>query len=97
MRHLVGASGAVLVADANVAETFAPPGDAHDRFHYGWSALHSLPRALAGGADARRVSGAVLRPPTMRRYALAAGFAGVEVLPIEEDLWRFYRLVHQPT
>jgi SAM-dependent methyltransferase len=97
MRHLAGRSGAVLVADANVAETFAPPGDNHDRFHYGWSTLHSLPLALSGGAGADRVSGAVLRPPTLRRYALAAGFTGVEVLPIEEELWCFYRLIYQPT
>ena len=36
---------------------------------------------------------AVLRPATLRRYATAAGFAAVEVLPIETDYWRFYRLL----
>ena len=27
-----------------------------------------------------------------RRYASQAGFSGVEILPIEHDFWRFYRL-----
>ena len=38
-------------------------------------------------------TGAVLRPATLRRYASAAGFAAVEVLPIQTDYWRFYRLL----
>jgi hypothetical protein len=33
-----------------------------------------------------------MRPPTLRRYASEAGFAEVEILPIETDFWRFYRL-----
>jgi hypothetical protein len=28
----------------------------------------------------------------VRAYAADAGFSGVEVLPIENDVWRFYRL-----
>src|ERR671917_503595 len=38
-------------------------------------------------------TGTVMRPATLRRYATEAGFSGVEILPIENDLWRFYRLV----
>jgi hypothetical protein len=34
-----------------------------------------------------------MRTPTFRRYAAAAGFADVEVLPIANVFWRFYRLV----
>ena len=37
-------------------------------------------------------TGTVIRRPVMEAYALDAGFAGVEVLPIDHDLWRFYRL-----
>jgi hypothetical protein len=33
-----------------------------------------------------------MRPETLRAYALDAGFGDVEVLPIENDFWRFYRL-----
>jgi hypothetical protein len=28
----------------------------------------------------------------MREYAKQAGFQSVEILPIQNDLWRFYRL-----
>jgi redox-sensitive bicupin YhaK (pirin superfamily) len=38
-------------------------------------------------------TGTVIRPDTVRSYAAAAGFSHVEVLPIEHDFWRFYRLV----
>jgi hypothetical protein len=38
-------------------------------------------------------TGTVMRPDTLRHYAQQAGFADIEVLPIENDLWRFYRLV----
>jgi hypothetical protein len=34
-----------------------------------------------------------MRPTTMRRYALEVGFREVEILPIEHDFWRFYRLI----
>jgi hypothetical protein len=38
-------------------------------------------------------TGTVIRADTVRAYATAAGFARVDVLPIEHDFWRFYRLV----
>jgi hypothetical protein len=38
-------------------------------------------------------TGAVMRPPTLRRYAERAGFADAEVLPIDDPQWRFYLLV----
>jgi hypothetical protein len=31
-----------------------------------------------------------MRPATLRRYAVAAGFRGVDVLPLESGTWRFY-------
>jgi hypothetical protein len=34
-----------------------------------------------------------MRPGTLRRYAREAGFADIEVLPLENDFFRFYRLV----
>ena len=37
-------------------------------------------------------TGTVMRPDTLRRYALDAGFVDVEVLPIELDPFRVYRL-----
>jgi hypothetical protein len=35
----------------------------------------------------------VIRPDTVRAYAAEAGFGRADVLPIEHDFWRFYRLV----
>ena len=91
MRALVAPGGAVLVADERVAEAFTAPGDELERFMYGWSVLHCLP---VGRADPPALgTGTVMRPETLRRYASDAGFSGVEVLPIEHDFWRFYRLL----
>jgi hypothetical protein len=33
-----------------------------------------------------------MRVDTLRRYATEAGFSHVDVLPIENDFWRFYLL-----
>jgi hypothetical protein len=38
-------------------------------------------------------TGSVMRPATLRRYARQAGFADVEILPLETEIWRFYRLI----
>jgi len=37
-------------------------------------------------------TGTVMRSDTLRRYAKEAGFSVTEVLPIENDFFRFYRL-----
>jgi hypothetical protein len=37
-------------------------------------------------------TGTVMRPATLNRYATDAGFQSFEILPIEHDFWRFYRL-----
>jgi SAM-dependent methyltransferase len=90
MRALVAAGGAVLVADEKVAEAFTAPGDEVERFMYGWSVLHCLP---VGRVDPPALgTGTVMRPDILRGYARLAGFSGVEILPIEHDFWRFYRL-----
>ena len=38
-------------------------------------------------------TGTVLRAGTVRAYATDAGFGQVDVLPIDHEFWRFYRLV----
>ena len=38
-------------------------------------------------------TGTVMRADAVRGYAAAAGFARTDVLSIEYDFWRFYRLV----
>jgi hypothetical protein len=38
-------------------------------------------------------TGTVMRPSRLRSYAREAGFADIEILPVENDSWRFYWLV----
>jgi SAM-dependent methyltransferase len=91
MRALRAPGGVVLVADERVAGHFAIDVEAGERFQWGWSALHCLPTALTAPPAAG--TGTIMRAPTLRRYAQTAGFADIEVLPIEHDFWRFYTLV----
>jgi 2-polyprenyl-3-methyl-5-hydroxy-6-metoxy-1,4-benzoquinol methylase len=91
MRALRAEGGVVLVGDEKVAESFTAPGDELERFNYGWSALHCLPSGMVQRPSAE--TGTVMRPATLRRHAVQAGFAGIQVLPIEHDFWRFYGLV----
>ena len=90
VRGLLAPGGAVLAMDERVAETFTAPGDAVERVMYGFSVLCCLPCGLADKPSA--ATGTVMRPATLRRYALEAGYRDVEVLPIAHDLFRFYRL-----
>lgn len=91
IRGLLAEGGAAIVADERVAESFTAPGDDLERLMYGFSVLHCLPVGMAEQPSA--ATGTMLRPATLREYALKAGFAEVEVLPIENDFWRFYRLI----
>jgi 2-polyprenyl-3-methyl-5-hydroxy-6-metoxy-1,4-benzoquinol methylase len=90
IRGMLAPDGCALVADERVAEAFAAPGDALEQLMYGYSVVHCLPVGRAEQPSA--ATGTVMRPETMREYALAAGFSELEVLPIENDVWRFYRL-----
>jgi 2-polyprenyl-3-methyl-5-hydroxy-6-metoxy-1,4-benzoquinol methylase len=82
--------GCVIVADEKVAERFTPNGDELERFNCGWSVLHCLAVGLLDAHSAG--TGTVLRTDTLRRYAADAGFTRVDVLPINNPFWRFYRL-----
>ena len=89
-RALLADGGALIVADERVADEFTAPGDEVERVMYGFSILHCLPVGMADEPSA--ATGTVLRTSRLEEYARAAGFAGLEVLPIENDFWRFYRL-----
>jgi 2-polyprenyl-3-methyl-5-hydroxy-6-metoxy-1,4-benzoquinol methylase len=90
MRTALADSGTVLIADEKVAERFAAPGDQIERMMFGWSTVHCLPAAIADGDH--RATGTALRPSTVAALAHDAGFSRCEILPIENDLFRFYRL-----
>jgi 2-polyprenyl-3-methyl-5-hydroxy-6-metoxy-1,4-benzoquinol methylase len=90
-RAALAPHGAVLVVDERVAEAFHAPGDEVERTMYGWSVTHCLPSAMA--EDPSAAIGTVMRPATVRALAEEAGFDGVEVLPVENDFFRLYRLL----
>jgi SAM-dependent methyltransferase len=90
-RGSLAEGGSVLVADERVAERFTVPGDELERLNYGFSVLHCL--AVASLDPDSAATGTVIRPDTLRAYAAEAGFGRVDVLAIEHDFWRFYRLV----
>jgi SAM-dependent methyltransferase len=90
MRSLAGGDGAVLVVDEKVAESFTAPGDEVERLMYTYSVLCCLPVGMAEAPSA--ATGTVMRTGTLRRYAREAGFADLEVLPVEHDFFRLYRL-----
>jgi ubiquinone/menaquinone biosynthesis C-methylase UbiE len=95
MRRLAKPDGAVLVVDERVREAFTPEPGEVEWMMYGWSILHCLPVGLAdcnGNSSSCAATGTVMRPPTLQRYAQEAGFSEVEVLPLENDFFWFYRL-----
>jgi 2-polyprenyl-3-methyl-5-hydroxy-6-metoxy-1,4-benzoquinol methylase len=90
MRGLVGPGGTVLIVDENVADEFEAPGSDVERLFYGYSLFHCLPGSMDGERAAG--TGTVMRQSTFRQYAEDAGFKAVDLLPIENDFFRFYRL-----
>ena len=90
MRNMVKDDGAVLVVDERVSDNFMGNGNEVEWMMYGWSILHCL---AVGMADRPSVeTGTVMRAETLQKYAQAAGFRRVEVLPIDNFFFRFYRL-----
>ena len=90
MRRLVADDGHVIVMDERVAEQCSGRPDDVERLMYGFSVLLCLPDGRSHAPSA--ATGTVMRPGTLLEHARAAGFADLEVLPIDNDLWRFYRL-----
>jgi SAM-dependent methyltransferase len=90
MRSLAAPDGTVLVMDERVGASFSPDAGVVEELMYGWSIVHCLPVSLT---DDGVGTGTVMREATLRAYAADAGFAAVEVLPIGNEFFRFYRLV----
>ncbi len=90
MRSMAGSDGTVIVMDENVQPEFVAPGDEIERLMYGFSTLVCLPDGMSHPDSVG--TGTVMRPSVFERYAKEAGFAGVEILPIDGGFWRFYRL-----
>jgi 2-polyprenyl-3-methyl-5-hydroxy-6-metoxy-1,4-benzoquinol methylase len=91
LRAALADGGTVLVMDERAADSFAASEGPIEAFLYGASVLHCLPVGMSEQPSA--ATGTVMRTDTVRRYAADAGFADTDVLPIEHDMFRFYRLV----
>lgn len=91
VRRALKPGGVMVVMDEAVADEFAPDGDELERIMYGFSLFVCLPDSMSSPPSVG--TGTVMRPATLRGYALDAGFEAMDVLPIEEfGFWRFYLL-----
>jgi SAM-dependent methyltransferase len=90
MAGLAGDDGAVIVMDERVDDAFGGPADEVERLFYGFSLTCCLPDGRSHEHSV--ATGTVMRPATLAAYATEAGFADVEVLDVEHDFFRFYRL-----
>jgi hypothetical protein len=61
-----------------------------ERLLYGYSLTVCLPDCMSASPSAG--TGTVMRTDTLREYATAAGFTDVEVVDLEHDQFRMYRL-----
>jgi 2-polyprenyl-3-methyl-5-hydroxy-6-metoxy-1,4-benzoquinol methylase len=89
-RGMLVEGGLMLIGDERTEESFTAPAGETERLYYGFSVFHCLPVGMVG--EGAVGTGTVIRPATVRRYAEEAGFSSCEVLPIENDSWRFYLL-----
>ena len=91
VRRALKPGGVMVVMDEAVADEFAPHGDELERVMYGFSLFVCLPDSMSSPPSV--ATGTVMRPSALRGYALDAGFASMDVLPIENfGFWRFYLL-----
>ncbi len=89
-RRTLRPGGRVVVMDERAEEEFAPGGSPIERLLAASSVLHCLP--VGRSQEDSAATGALFRPHMLEHYAQHAGYADVEVVPIEHDLFRFYVL-----
>ncbi len=89
MKRLAGERGAVLVVDERTEESFTVPTNEMERFFYTFSTMHCLAVSMQNGGVG---TGTVMRPDTVRRYAVDAGFTTVDALDVEHPQFLLYRL-----
>ena len=87
----VANDGFVVVMDELTEQRFTAPAGPWERVLYGFSITTCLVDGMAHQGSAG--TGTVMRPETLRRYALEAGFSELEILPSPAEItFRFYRL-----
>ncbi|MFQ5918552.1 MAG: methyltransferase domain-containing protein [Thermoplasmata archaeon] len=90
MRELAMPGGTVLIVDEAVGDTLEENRNFIGHLFYNFSVLHCLPQAMTVPDSA--ATGTVMSPSTLRRYAQEAGYSSVNVLPVENPMFRLYRL-----
>lgn len=89
MRKLAGSSGSVLVVDERAEEHFMVPSSEMERFFYAFSTLHCLAVSMQNGGAG---TGTVIRPGTVRNYAIEAGFTTIDTLDVQHPQFVLYQL-----
>lgn len=90
MRELALPDGVVLIADEGVSDVLHENRNFTAHYSYNWSVLLCLPQAMIFPNAAG--TGAMMGPARFFEYARAAGFTQIDILPIENPVWRLYRL-----
>ena len=90
MRRLAADDGVVVVMDERTEDRFTAPAGEVEQLMYGYSLMCCLGDGLSHQPSVG--TGTVMRAETFSGYARDAGFSAVEVLPIEDDFFRFYLL-----
>ena len=91
IRSAVTDDGFAVVMDELTEDAFTAPAGPWERMLYGFSITTCLVDGMAHEGSAG--TGTVMRPETLERYAVAAGFSRIEILPSPGDVaFRFYRL-----
>lgn len=90
MRRMVADDGVVVVMDERTEDRFCAPAPEVEQLLYGYSLMCCLGDGLSHQPSVG--TGTVMRADTFRSYATQAGFTDAEILPIEDDFFRFYLL-----
>ena len=90
MRRMAADDGVVIVMDERTEDRFTAPAGEVEQMFYGYSLMCCLGDGLSHHPSVG--TGTVMRADTFTGYAREAGFSDVEVLPIEDDFFRFYLL-----
>jgi hypothetical protein len=80
----------LMAPDGLVEEVFTWHALEGDRLSCAWSVVSCLSSAMGDPQTAATVT--VMRAATLRRCASEAWLRDVEILPIESEVFRFYRL-----
>jgi SAM-dependent methyltransferase len=90
MRRMAADDGVVVVMDERAEDRFSAPAGEVEQLLYGYSLMCCLGDGLSHQPSVG--TGTVMRTDTFTGYARQAGFGDVEVLPIDDDFFRFYLL-----